>query len=315
MIRSIFARGLVLAFGVAACNTLLDNKPASLDPATTTDPIAPSDPTDAGHAPKGDDPDVPRRSDAGAAPLCSPTEQVCHGLCVAMSDPVYGCGRPTCEPCAIPHGSAGCHAGACVVETCDKGYADCNRDPADGCEVDLSRATSCGGCSARCAAATPVCAPTGDSFACSNGCAANAPVRCGNECVSPLTSVNHCGKCDTPCAAVEHAEVTCEAGACKLACRPSYHACAGACVVDTDPAACGAGCVVCPVPAHAEATCKDAACGFQCSAGFGNCNQDAADGCESNLATDPLHCGACGKSCNGGACNAGVCAPPPDAGP
>ncbi|MBX3215925.1 MAG: hypothetical protein KF850_28050 [Labilithrix sp.] len=314
MIRSILARALFVSFGVAACNSILDNKPGTLDPTTSVDMVS-GQPTDAGQPPESPrDGDRPRAPNAGASPLCSPSEQMCHGLCVSMSDPVYGCGAPSCEPCAVPRGTAACQANRCVVADCDPGYADCNQDPADGCEVDLSKATSCGSCNARCPAATPVCAPAGASFQCSTGCAPNAPLLCGDECVSPATSVNHCGGCNAKCPTVAHADVTCEAGDCKVACKPSYHACGGACVVSTDPTACGPGCVVCPVPAHAAATCQGDACGFQCAAGFGDCNREAADGCESNLATDPLHCGACGRSCNGGTCNAGVCSPA-DAGP
>jgi hypothetical protein len=50
-----------------------------------------------------------------------------------------------------------------------------------------------------------------------------------------------------------------------------------------------------------------------CSAGFGNCDANAANGCEAAFASDPLNCGMCGKSCAGQACVAGVCnvAPPP----
>jgi hypothetical protein len=48
-----------------------------------------------------------------------------------------------------------------------------------------------------------------------------------------------------------------------------------------------------------------------CCAGFADCNHDIRDGCEANLAADPLNCSACGTSCptTGGTpvCNAGVC--------
>jgi len=43
-----------------------------------------------------------------------------------------------------------CVDGLCAVE-CRDGFADCNGDPSDGCEVDLmSNAASCGACGARC---------------------------------------------------------------------------------------------------------------------------------------------------------------------
>jgi hypothetical protein len=53
-----------------------------------------------------------------------------------------------------------------------------------------------------------------------------------------------------------------------------------------------------------------------CSPGFADCNGNGADGCEANLGTSPLHCGACGNACSvanataacaGGACAVGAC--------
>jgi hypothetical protein len=46
------------------------------------------------------------------------------------------------------------------------------------------------------------------------------------------------------------------------------------------------------------ATCQAGRCALaSCKSGFANCNGRAEDGCETNLATDPAHCGACGKTC------------------
>ncbi len=43
-----------------------------------------------------------------------------------------------------------CVKGLCAVE-CEKGFADCNGDPSDGCEVDLTtNAANCGACGVRC---------------------------------------------------------------------------------------------------------------------------------------------------------------------
>lgn len=320
-LRSTLARSILLAVGIAGCNTILDNKPGTLQ--STPNDVTPTEPSDGGL------PDVPRRGneppapdsgspadppDAGQSPLCEAGQQMCHGFCVGVTDPTYGCGNPTCEPCKASHGTPSCQGNKCAVQACDKGYADCNQDPADGCEVDLSKATSCGACNAVCPAATPVCAPAGAGFQCTTGCAPDAPLLCGNECVSPLTSVNHCGGCNAKCPDVDHAEAACVAGNCTFTCKPGYHACGGRCAVNTDPAACGAACTVCPVPANAAATCQADTCAFQCNAGFGNCDQDPANGCEVSFATDPQHCGGCNLVCNG-TCNNGVCTPaPPDAG-
>lgn len=60
--------------------------------------------------------------------------------------------------CAPANGVAACVAGGCALAGCAPGFADCNRNPADGCEVSLRRdASHCGACGAACGAGT-VCA-------------------------------------------------------------------------------------------------------------------------------------------------------------
>ena len=62
--------------------------------------------------------------------------------------------------CELPHASASCNAGACSLEACDVGFADCNGDAADGCEVNTAiDVNNCGLCGNVCSAGqgTPVC--------------------------------------------------------------------------------------------------------------------------------------------------------------
>lgn len=303
---------------VVGCNSILDNKPADelVSEEAGTEPAPPSTGGDAGVTPT---PHVEEDAEAGPAdadasiptPGCDAGERLCNGLCVRSDDPLYGCGGPTCTACAEAHATAACRSGKCVVGACDPGYADCNANPADGCEGDLSLATSCGACNAVCPATTPLCVPVGATFQCSNGCTPAAPLLCGKDCVDPLTSENHCGGCNVKCPAVANATIACVAGACTFTCKPQFHACAGACAQDTDPAACGAACTICPVPPHARATCAGGACAFQCAPDYADCNANPADGCEADLKTDPANCGACATSCNGQPCQGGVCKPPP----
>jgi hypothetical protein len=315
------------AYGtIGGCNAILDNKPGHLDDNTTA--IAPAQPassqggtTDDGpDAPVGNTPpsEVPSPVPPPPTVQCAPNQQMCHGVCVDISDPLYGCGDPSCSPCRVAHGTAMCVARTCAVKACDTGFADCNKTAADGCEADLSLGATCGRCDTACRTPTPMCAPLGTTFGCTSGCSAAAPLLCGTDCVSPLTSTNHCGGCATPCADVAQATVSCLAGKCAFTCKASYHACAGKCVVDTDPTACGAACTACPVPPNASATCQANACGLQCKAGYGNCNGQAGDGCEASLTSDPDNCGACGNRCDGGTCENSRCLakppPPSDAG-
>ncbi len=398
---------VVVSIMIAGCNSILDNQPGVLTEEAGTEPP----PTGTGEPPpvpipkNGSDADTPVPPDAGSSG-CPSGERLCHGVCVKNDDPLYGCGDPSCAPCAAKHGTAKCQAGKCVVTECDKGFSDCNQDSKDGCEVDLSLATSCGACNAACQPAAPVCAPNGQGFHCATGCTPIAPLLCGAECVDPMTSANHCGGCNVKCPDVDNALVSCATGQCTFDCKPGYHACAGKCIVETDPSACGPGCVACPAPANgvatcvngtcgatcnpgthlcngacvadndpaacgpncvacpappggvasctngvcgttcnagthacngacvpdtdpatcgaactpcpappnATATCVAGACGLSCAAGFDNCNANPVDGCEIAITNDPLNCGGCGVSCNGGACNNGICGPAPDAG-
>lgn len=53
--------------------------------------------------------------------------------------------------CELPHASSRCSGATCIVDTCDANYADCNKSPADGCEVDLhGDDLHCGSCNVVC---------------------------------------------------------------------------------------------------------------------------------------------------------------------
>jgi hypothetical protein len=80
-------------------------------------------------------------------------------------------------------------------------------------------------------------------------------------------------------------------------------------------------CDPCSIPNGTAACDAQGACAVgQCSSGFADCNNDASDGCESNLNSDPRHCGACGTNClttqgpnsvcKSGTCATSSCAPP-----
>lgn len=58
------------------------------------------------------------------------------------------------------------------------------------------------------------------------------------------------------------------------------------------------------VAAHGQSTCAGH-CEVQCSAGFGDCDEDAATGCETSLRSVD-NCGSCGNSCVWG-CSEGAC--------
>jgi hypothetical protein len=49
-----------------------------------------------------------------------------------------------------------------------------------------------------------------------------------------------------------------------------------------------------------------------CTAPAADCDQQAGNGCEVNLSSDPEHCGTCEISCHGAGCNDGACGPVAD---
>jgi hypothetical protein len=71
------------------------------------------------------------------------------------------------------------------------------------------------------------------------------------------------------------------------------------CEVDlaTNPyhcSACGMGCLY----SHAAGVCSAEQCSLgECEAGYGNCDNDPGNGCESNLQSDPENCSTCGNRC------------------
>lgn len=102
--------------------------------------------------------------------------------------------------------SPGFDAGA-LAEPCTLGYADCNGDPTDGCEVDLSSSLAhCGACEAPCVANDSSLATCAEGT-CKHSC--EAPNKmCGSVCADLATSLDHCGSCFSACAD------DCRGGAC-----------------------------------------------------------------------------------------------------
>jgi len=108
-----------------------------------------------------------------------------------VSDPnnCGGCGTP-CK--ALPNATASCTAGNCVLGACNMGFADCDKNPMNGCEANLSTdAMNCNGCGNVCPMNLPYC---------SNGVCGLAPPCDPNL---EVTYMGHCyyldgsgGKCD-----------------------------------------------------------------------------------------------------------------------
>ena len=80
---------------------------------------------------------------------------------------------------------------------------------------------------------------------------------------------------------------------------------------DASPMQCDVQDPTCPTYPHAV-VCRfytGGPCQFSaCEPGYENCNNQSADGCETDVDTDPGSCGGCGILCEAGAsCVSGVC--------
>lgn len=237
-------------------------------------------------------------------------------------------------PCGGPCPPRANSLGMCVLNTCQYGcntnFADCDRSPMNGCEVDLSTQSNCGTCGNTCSAPTPLCANPGGGYRCTNGCQPGE-TQCGMTCANLMSDPSHCGVCGNRCPAgamcaggtcqcvvplircgascidvqsdnnncggcgnVCDGGRTCSGGACR--CPAGQNFCGGLCVA-SDSMHCGPGCLVCA----GGMMCANNSC--MCSMGTMNCN-----GTCTFLMNDPNNCGACGRVCGAmQRCSTGAC--------
>ena len=244
-----------------------------------------------------------------------------------MVDPANcgGCGQP-CEP--APHAHAACVAGECQMGECDPQHADCNADPADGCEINTGLdADNCGACGHACSlpnAEHSYC----DTDDCRIGDCQHRLEDIETEHPYPNYTqqewrIEHPGA-DTIQIhfAAFHLEdrydhlriydadddlvesYTGELGDFVSAEVPGDTA---RLVLDSDPG----------INFFGFAVDWSRACfGSGCAAGYGDCNADPADGCEVDTTGDIENCGGCDQvcaytnaeaSCNDGSCAMGDC--------
>jgi hypothetical protein len=98
---------------------------------------------------------------------------------------------------------AGCTAGTCGIAACNGGFANCNNNPADGCEVNTSTSVNhCGACGNTCFTVngTPACSNGQCFVAACNAGFANCNGNAADGCETNTNSdVNHCGACNNAC--------------------------------------------------------------------------------------------------------------------
>lgn len=224
-----------------------------------------------------------------------------------------GCGNV----CSSVNGVPSCGAGKCGI-TCNAPFGNCDNNVANGCETNRSTSVQhCGTCGTACSAqnGTPSCAGGVCSITCQPGYA-NCDGNVANGCeVNLTTNPNHCGACGAQCSSV-NGTASCSAGKCAIACSAGFGNCDGnvanGCETNLNSNAtnCGSCGKVCG-GTNGTPFCSAGNCGIVCSAGFGNCDGNAANGCEVVLSSSVSHCGTCGNACSGTngtpGCTAGSC--------
>lgn len=113
--------------------------------------------------------------------------------------------------CTNPNGTTSCEAGKCLP-VCDARHGDCDGNPNNGCEADLTTSASCGTCGAPCAAPGQ-CEAIGSGYACRT-CEQRGQKTCPaaggtQQCVDTMNDPNNCGSCGLVCPGG-----TCKAGRC-----------------------------------------------------------------------------------------------------
>jgi len=233
-----------------------------------------------------------------------------NGCEINLKTSVKNCNECDEECTADAGNSAYCKSGTCGQTTCPAGSGDCNGLPGDACETSLTNdVNNCGACGNKCEAvnAKVACVASkcviteclGSYADCSGGYADGCETNTD-------TSTTHCGGCGKGCT-IANGTPKCDAGSCEVkSCSGTFRDCDGdpktGCEVNISTStgncgACGTNCNT-KYP-HATATCSSSTCSTPlCNSGYGDCNGNPADGCESNTTLDPSNCGGCGTVCS-----------------
>ena len=87
----------------------------------------------------------------GCGVPCASGRACCSGQCIDTASDVDNCGGCGLA-CDLPHASGiACHGSTCSATGCESFFADCDRNPSNGCEVNLTHdPNNCYGCGVTC---------------------------------------------------------------------------------------------------------------------------------------------------------------------
>lgn len=235
--------------------------------------------------------------------VCAPDQPACNGNTATScnsSGSGYTAGGTTCKA------DETCDAGTCKPHVCTPGATYCQGQDVKKCAPNGLSSTVDSTCDAN-----KTCVDSGASASCAGVCGPGQ-TNCSGNGVQSCNASGQWGAV-TACKTTE----TCASGRC-TSCSGGLLNCDDNAVngCETDPrstSSCGTTCanvLVCSTQ-NGTASCTGGSCGISCSPGFGDCG-GTNNGCETNTATEPNHCGACGKSCSSShmatrTCSASVC--------
>src|SRR5262249_54029461 len=141
------------------------------------------------------------------------------------------------------------------------------------------------------------CSGKDGNYDCVDGCATN------DQCVKAAMAGGDDGGagkvtcCASHCVDLTNDEANC--GQCATTCMASASCCSSQCVEPTtDTTNCGSCGNVCTPKNVGAPVCMSGSCGYdKCAMGFGDCDGDTANGCETDIVGDLKNCGSCRNAC------------------
>lgn len=240
-------------------------------------------------------------SSGGTAGTINCQTSCCNRMIVCCGQLQY-CGSGTCT---MP--LTGSATGNCCTN-CPSGYANCNQNSADGCEVNLNtNNNNCGSCGHACAvgqtcsAGSCISAPACNSD-CTSGGVCNPSCSGVNGCTNYLSSCNNRSNTATICMNSYQYAKCCNGAAtsCSVNSTSCNSYCSGnsRCAYPSNPATCQTTCV--------SGNCQ--ACTPSC--GSAGCSSCGTTSCPAKYCSGNSLCtysSTCANTCSGGSCKACSC--------
>ena len=134
--------------------------------------------------------------------LCAPVPVPTTTTTTTTSTTQLGSCQANNQCPGAPNAIGLCQGGMCTI-SCNSGFANCNANNADGCEVSTqNNASNCGGCGLMCPTpsnSTPTCSMAMCGIACTSPFL-NCDVNNVNGCeVNPTNDNMNCGSCGVVC--------------------------------------------------------------------------------------------------------------------